>query len=221
MSGGDLETLAGWLGTFAVHSTCALAIALVTSCALRNRAQRFQERLLALAAWAPLVSATLQALFAGQATVRGLAHEDMVVDPSAAVFVVPSPDAVRIRPSLGWNAALRTGPSWPGRTCTTFPSRSNTRAVPSTDAVTTRSPLGENAPFFTGPAWPWRSVDFVPASFQIRATPSSETVSTSLPPGEKHAPSICHPNSRNVPAPSPSGSHTRAVPSSDVVSSSR
>ena len=62
---GFLEPIAGWLGTFAVHSTCALLAALVTSLALRRRALAWQERLLRFALWAALVSSTVQFLVVG------------------------------------------------------------------------------------------------------------------------------------------------------------
>jgi len=60
-----LEMVAGWLGTFAVHSTCALFSAWVISLLLRSRALAWQERLLRFSLWAALVSSTVQLLVVG------------------------------------------------------------------------------------------------------------------------------------------------------------
>jgi len=60
-----LEMVAGWLGTFAVHSTCALFSAWVISLLLRSRALAWQERLLRFSLWAALASSTVQLLVVG------------------------------------------------------------------------------------------------------------------------------------------------------------
>lgn len=52
--------VADWLGTFALHSTCALGGAWLLSAMLRQRALLFQERLLRFSLWAALVSSTVQ-----------------------------------------------------------------------------------------------------------------------------------------------------------------
>lgn len=62
MNGFDLDMCVDWLGTFALHSTCALGAALLVSLALRARWTAAQERLLRFALWAPLVSSTVQLL---------------------------------------------------------------------------------------------------------------------------------------------------------------
>jgi beta-lactamase regulating signal transducer with metallopeptidase domain len=54
----------GWLGTFALHSTCALGGAWLVGVVMGRRAMVFQERLLRFSLWAGLASASLQcALF--------------------------------------------------------------------------------------------------------------------------------------------------------------
>lgn len=65
---GDLFTgiSADWLGTFVLHSTCALAFALLVSLVLRDRSIVIQERLLRLALWLPFVSATAQQFGVGR-----------------------------------------------------------------------------------------------------------------------------------------------------------
>lgn len=49
-----------WLGTFALHSTCALGGAWLVGAVMGRRATAFQERLLRFALWAGLASASLQ-----------------------------------------------------------------------------------------------------------------------------------------------------------------
>src|SRR5262245_22430810 len=56
----DLQGVADWLCTFALHSTLVLAIALLLGAVLRNRAIAFQEGALRLSLWAALVSSSLQ-----------------------------------------------------------------------------------------------------------------------------------------------------------------
>ncbi len=55
-----LGPVADWLGTFALHSTVALALAWATSAVLGQRAPQFQERLLRFSLWVALASSTLQ-----------------------------------------------------------------------------------------------------------------------------------------------------------------
>jgi beta-lactamase regulating signal transducer with metallopeptidase domain len=61
----DVDGVAGWLATFALHSTLALAFALLTSVLLRQSAVVLQEALLRWSLWAGLVSASLQCIALG------------------------------------------------------------------------------------------------------------------------------------------------------------
>ncbi|MFO1076699.1 MAG: M56 family metallopeptidase [Planctomycetota bacterium] len=66
MNGADLiASLAGWIGTFAIHSTCALLAALVATFLLRSRWIAWQERLLRFSLWVAVVSATVQCTWGG------------------------------------------------------------------------------------------------------------------------------------------------------------
>lgn len=59
-----LQASADWLVTFAIHSTCCLAVATAISFALGNRWSVWQERLLRFSLWAALASTSLQCAFA-------------------------------------------------------------------------------------------------------------------------------------------------------------
>lgn len=61
----ELGAVADWLGTFALHSTCALVAAWLLSLALGARAPAFQERLLRFSLWVALVSSSVQSAFLG------------------------------------------------------------------------------------------------------------------------------------------------------------
>lgn len=61
----DLTAFAGWLVTFALHSTCALVAVLLLGAVLRERAIAWQELLLRFVLWAPLVSSSVQFLVLG------------------------------------------------------------------------------------------------------------------------------------------------------------
>jgi len=63
----SLAGVADWIGTFALHSTCALAIALLVTRALGNRAIALQEHVLRSALWLALVSASVQVTWSGGA----------------------------------------------------------------------------------------------------------------------------------------------------------
>lgn len=65
MTAATLDLAAGWLGTFALHSTGVLAFAWLLTALLRRRAAGFQERVLRFSLWAALPSATLQCLLLG------------------------------------------------------------------------------------------------------------------------------------------------------------
>ena len=54
-----------WLGTFAVHSSAALGVALAAGLVLRERARGWQELGLRMAMWLPLLSSTAQMLWFG------------------------------------------------------------------------------------------------------------------------------------------------------------
>jgi beta-lactamase regulating signal transducer with metallopeptidase domain len=54
-----------WLGTFAVHSSCALGTALSVGLVLRDRARGWQEQWLRVAMWLPLLSSTAQMVWFG------------------------------------------------------------------------------------------------------------------------------------------------------------
>lgn len=58
-------TAVEWLGTFAMHSSCALGAALAAGLALRGRARGWQEQWLRVAMWLPLCSSTAQMVWFG------------------------------------------------------------------------------------------------------------------------------------------------------------
>ncbi|MCK5940893.1 MAG: M56 family metallopeptidase [Planctomycetes bacterium] len=60
-----LEPVATWLGTFAIHSTVALALTLTITRVLGRRHLSLQDTLLRQVLWLPLVSASLQVAFVG------------------------------------------------------------------------------------------------------------------------------------------------------------
>src|SRR5262245_26588767 len=61
----DVQGVADWLCTFALHSTLVLGLALLLGVALRNRAIAFQEGALRLSLWAALVSSSVQCFALG------------------------------------------------------------------------------------------------------------------------------------------------------------
>jgi len=61
----QLLPLAGWLGTFALHSTFALAVTWAITRIWRQHALALQDTLLRQALWLPFLSSTLQCLFVG------------------------------------------------------------------------------------------------------------------------------------------------------------
>ncbi len=82
--------VADWLGTFALHSTCALGLAWIVSRSLAHRATALQERLLRLAIWAPLVSSLAQQFGWGTAS---LEWTDAPLSQHLASLPAPSVDA--------------------------------------------------------------------------------------------------------------------------------
>jgi beta-lactamase regulating signal transducer with metallopeptidase domain len=101
----DFEPLAGWLGTFALHSTCALAAALAVCALLRGRAPVFQEGLLRFSAWAALVSATLQVAAFSEPPAAG--RSAPLPGPSERAAAVPAPLADEAGAALVREASLR------------------------------------------------------------------------------------------------------------------
>jgi beta-lactamase regulating signal transducer with metallopeptidase domain len=104
MSSFDVQGVADWLCTFALHSTLVLAIALLLGVALRNRAIAFQEGALRLSLWAALVSSSVQYFAIGSpwpflewTPGNALPPLGPVADGPAAVApaVVTVPDLVR------------------------------------------------------------------------------------------------------------------------------
>lgn len=94
---------ADWLGTFALHSTCALGGAWLVSLALGRRALRFQERLLRFALWAGLVSATLQCAVFGSPFELALPTASSAVAVPAATL--PAAELAAVAPSVSAAAA--------------------------------------------------------------------------------------------------------------------
>jgi beta-lactamase regulating signal transducer with metallopeptidase domain len=104
MSSFDVQGVADWLCTFALHSTLVLAIALLLGVALRNRAIAFQEGALRLSLWAALVSSSVQYFAIGSpwpflewTPGNALPPLGLVADGPAAVApaVVTAPEVVR------------------------------------------------------------------------------------------------------------------------------
>ena len=86
MNGLDFAPLGGWLLTFALHSTIALASALTISVALGRRAPALQETLLRWSLWAGLVSATVQCTVLGSPwSPRSLLAPSVVAGADAAI----------------------------------------------------------------------------------------------------------------------------------------
>ena len=61
----QLRPLAGWLGTYALHSTIALGLAWLSARWWLRRSLAMQEALLRQALWLPIVSASLQFVYVG------------------------------------------------------------------------------------------------------------------------------------------------------------
>lgn len=82
----ELGAVADWLGTFALHSTCALVAAWLLSLALGARAPAFQERLLRFSLWVALVSSSVQSAFLDSPLALQLPAAPMVAASAAPVL---------------------------------------------------------------------------------------------------------------------------------------
>jgi beta-lactamase regulating signal transducer with metallopeptidase domain len=101
--------VADWLGTFALHSTCALGGAWLLSAVLRQRAMLFQERLLRFSLWAALVSTTVQFAVLGSSLGWSL-PVSAPVDPENVEFAaLPPMDSVALDSAP---LAVTTPPAW-------------------------------------------------------------------------------------------------------------
>ena len=99
--------VADWLGTFALHSTCALGGAWLLSAALGQRARLFQERLLRFSLWVALASATVQCAVLGSPlgwSLPGNAPNDAEVF-LLATLPAADPVALEIAPPVATTAA--------------------------------------------------------------------------------------------------------------------
>lgn len=114
----DAAAIADWLGTFAIHSTCAFGAALLLGVCLRDRAAAWQEQMLRFVLWAPLVSSTLQFVVLGGPWTGGFvprpAPSIVAVDPTwptdLAVVDAMLPTALPARwPGLPWSTWLLAG----------------------------------------------------------------------------------------------------------------
>ncbi|HZN39972.1 MAG TPA: M56 family metallopeptidase [Planctomycetota bacterium] len=108
MTAADLQGVADWLCTFALHSTLVLGIALLLGTALRNRAIGFQEGALRLSLWAALVSSSVQYFALGSpwpflalTPNAPLLSGGLVADEPAAVPVLPAMTAPDVVPWSG------------------------------------------------------------------------------------------------------------------------
>ncbi len=79
----QLRPLAGWLGTFALHSTIALGFTCLFVRMRRQRSLGLQDMLLRQALWLPLLSATLQYAFFGSMWDGLMAQPVVTVDELA------------------------------------------------------------------------------------------------------------------------------------------
>ncbi len=82
-----------WLGTFALHSTLALALAWCVSALLRHRAIALQEQLLRTSLWVALVSASVQCALRGS-WVPELVLPEPDVELALASVAALQPDAL-------------------------------------------------------------------------------------------------------------------------------
>lgn len=78
-----LAPIAGWLGTFALHSTLALALTCLIVRICRQRSLGFQDAVLRQALWLPFLSATLQFAFFGSMWDGVFAQPEVTADELA------------------------------------------------------------------------------------------------------------------------------------------
>ena len=106
-----MDAAAGWLGTFAIHSTLALGFAWLVSTLLQQRWLGLQEVLLRTSLWLGLVSASVQCVVG-----TPFAAELRLPDSTVAV-ALPSPSEANAWPELtlapdatGWLAVVEPSP---------------------------------------------------------------------------------------------------------------
>lgn len=75
-----MQPVAGWLGTFALHSTVALAFTWGATRLLDKRRLSLQDTLLRQAMWLPFVSATLQFAFFGNIWTAWMAQPELSIE---------------------------------------------------------------------------------------------------------------------------------------------
>ncbi|MBX3465160.1 MAG: M56 family metallopeptidase [Planctomycetes bacterium] len=102
-----VDVAAAWLGTFALHSACVLAAALLLDRALHGRAFGWREFALRLSLWVALASSSLQCFLLGGAPVA--ATWVSATTPGVAGVAVPAV-AAAAPPSI---AAAPAGPAGP------------------------------------------------------------------------------------------------------------
>lgn len=96
-----------WLGTYALHSTCALGLAWLFAAVLQNRAVVLQERLLRLALFAAVVTSSVQCFVLGGPW-QGAAAAPVAAAPAPALALVLREAAPTAVPDV----ATGTAPSW-------------------------------------------------------------------------------------------------------------